>query len=309
MMFQNLNRTTAKAAAGILLSLYAVNASANDIVGKMQEYRCAQDPGPKDSAEKIQQRLNWAWKCYPDAMEYFNFKKDASKNMWDFPQGKVMAYPVFGVPTENESIIMQAPVDENAPCDTLSKAAPNQKIRIIGFCGLGCLTGDQVVLFGNGFKEIGSPEAKKETRVITLQEGANLRDLQFKSTPLRQIVTDLEAKKQTILRITTESGDSIQVTENHPLVDGEGLVRRADTLKSGEALVRASGEPEKITSIEKTSIVGKVYNLRMESPKIEENIYVAQGYLNGSMAIQNDYVYYLNRKLLRVGDFLDIDGL
>ncbi|MGZ3724064.1 MAG: hypothetical protein ACXVA9_14070, partial [Bdellovibrionales bacterium] len=74
MIFQKLSRSTAKAAVGVLLSLYTMNAGA--VIGVLQEFRCAQDPAPKTGgAPVVQQRLNWSWKCYADAMEYFNFSK------------------------------------------------------------------------------------------------------------------------------------------------------------------------------------------------------------------------------------------
>lgn len=135
MLPRKLNKMSVKIVTGIALALYAVNASARLI--RDPEYKCTVDLGPKESLEKLQQRLNWAWKCYPDAMEYFGFRKDAAENLWYFADGKRMVYPVFGlmVKIDENSIVLEAPVDGSAACDALSEAAANQKVRIVGFCG------------------------------------------------------------------------------------------------------------------------------------------------------------------------------
>jgi hypothetical protein len=88
------------------------------------------------------------------------------------------------------------------------------------------------------------------------------------------------------------------VTNEHPMVTGEGRLVQAQKLKVGEELLKADGTPDAIVSIEKTTHQGKVYNIKPESREQVANILIAQGYLVGSARFQNDDVDYMNRVLL-----------
>lgn len=308
-MKNRLKISFAKAVSAIGLLTYTLGASAS--YGYLQEVRCQLDRGPVSSADLVQARLDWAHKCYPDLMEAFNWALKAAENTYDFAGTNTIVYPVFGTINADRSlVVLAAPVDAAAPCDSLEKQAPaGLQIKLIGFCGMGCLTPDQVVKFGTGSLPIGSVEAVAQSHVVTLGEGSQLGALNYMWTPLHQIVSDAEPTEQDILVFKTQFGLELKVTENHPLVDGQGVIRRADQLKVGESLVSADGSSAQILTIEKQKYFGKVYNLRIESRKIEGNIYLAQGYLSGSIAIQNEHVDYINRKLLRKGDLLDLEGI
>ena len=293
---------------GLAITFAATIPTASAHYAPLDEWRCAQDSF--GTVEEVQERLNWAFKCLPDKMEDFLWHKNANDNTHPFPQGTRIAYPVFGVVAGDGAVtVLQAPRSGAADCSWLEQVSPGSRVRIVGYCGLGCLTPDQVVEFGEGLLPIGSKEARAQKTVMTLAEGAKLESIQLKETPLRQIVTDTEAHKQPILVIKTASGGMIKVTENHPLVDQDGKIRRGDEMKTGDSLVTGDGKLDQIVSIERTEYFGKVYNIRVESPKIEENIYLAQGYLNGSIKLQNEYVRFLNRRLLRHGDLIDMEGI
>lgn len=110
-------------------------ANETEYSGPIREFSCPQDPAP-NSAEKVQQRLNWAWKCHKDGMDRFGFGTHSTDNFWSFKEGRVMIYPVLGFVRHGSSVILQAPIDKNVSCDALSQIAPNQKVKIIGFCGI-----------------------------------------------------------------------------------------------------------------------------------------------------------------------------
>ena len=298
--------------AVLALAVAAYLPSAFAVYGNLDEFRCAADQitGTTGVAE-AKSRLAWAWKCVPDQMKILSWRKEAEKNTKTYPTGVAMVYPVFGVDTNEDAppTILKAPRDGEASCDWLQKIMPGAEIKIIGYCGVGCLTGDQLVEFGEGEAQIGSKDAARAKTVVTLQEGAQLGGLLYRLSPLRQIVSDIEPKKQSLLKFVTASGKSIQVTPNHPLVDQQGRVRRADQFVTGDSLVHSSGELDAISKIEPFEIVGKVYNVKVDSEKIEENIYIAQGFLNGSSKLQNEYVRYLNRQLLRRGRLLNLEGV
>ncbi|MFE8602494.1 hypothetical protein [Archangium violaceum] len=69
----------------------------------------------------------------------------------------------------------------------------------------------------------------------------------------------------------------------------------AQTLKVGDALLKADGTQDPIVDIQRTQYFGKVYNLRPDSSARISNVLVAKGYLVGSSLFQNDEVGYFNR--------------
>jgi len=298
------------------LATLCTSSSAHAMFASLKEWRCTdRDPMPggvQNQAENaaLKGRLLWTKKCYPFEFDFINLKLDPSQNILVFENGgSDIAYPVFGYwNSDNTPTILHAPVDENDSCDALQKLAPDVKrITIVGYCGLGCLTPDQVVEFGEGAYTIGSKEADNQKTLMTLSDDLLSKSLSFKATPLVQIVTDIEAKKQTILEFTTEDGAQIKTTVNHPLMTAEGYLQRADKLKIGSEIVHADGHPAKIINVKSLNYFGKVYNVKPDSGKIEENVYIANGFLNGSVHVQNHEVDYLNRLVLRHGLGLDMN--
>lgn len=97
-----------------------------------------------------------------------------------------------------------------------------------------------------------------------------------------------------------KSGGKLSVTLNHPLVDGEGYMKKAEEFKIGDKLVLANGKKDKIVQINVVDFFGKVYNVAPKSNNSQENIVVAKGYLNGSHKFQTgevtDYMRYSERK-------------
>lgn len=168
-----------------------------------------------------------------------------------------------------------------------------------GVCEPGCYTPDQQVLFESGLVSIDEAQSTGRHDLVTLSADATFDNISLTSNPVERYTVDKEAAKQEILVFRMASGGSLSVTTHHPLVDGKGSISKAMDFVVGEHLVKQDGTLDEIVSIEQTQWYGKVYNLRPVSRDLTSNILVAQGYLNGSVRYQSEYVQELNRIILR----------
>ncbi len=160
-------------------------------------------------------------------------------------------------------------------------------------CKWGCYTGDQRVMFSSRYIPI-AEAMQLETRVTALAEGSSLKDFRFLDQPIEAFISGQTSEK--VLKFSTATGKTLQVTTNHPLVLSNGLVTEAAKVKVGDSLLGLVNEadlnlvrPEAIVAIESEEFVGTVYNLQPESTKELENIIIAEGLLNGSNRFQNEW--------------------
>lgn len=79
-------------------------------------------------------------------------------------------------------------------------------------------------------------------------------------------------------------------------------MKEAREITEGESLILASGQFDKVVSINHIEHYGKVYNLRTDADTKENEIgqiIVAQGFLSGSTHFQNEGIIHINRIMLR----------
>ena len=167
------------------------------------------------------------------------------------------------------------------------------------FCGSGCYTPEQMILSDQGPIAIVQASAVNLASVQSLTPDSSMDKLEYQSSSVLSYISDVTPGLQEVLRFKMLSGGELRVTLNHPLINSAGEMAQAQSFKAGDALVKEDGSLDPILSIEKENYFGKVYNLRMASEDSKENILVAQGYLNGSVRYQNEFVDQLNRHLLR----------
>lgn len=249
-----------------------------------------------DSLETKQaiERREWAWKCFPTFRGMIQFHEQL---LDELTQQLTEGYPTFGLSTQDGKIINPtnwlAPSDRNADCSV------PEGYMIVSYCGAGCYTPEQKILFKDGPEDIGKAYEENLLEVITLDSISELNSLKFTSSLVESYITDLVSGTHDVLVFHMLSGGSLRVTHEHPLVDSEGRMRSAISLKIGEALVMANGDFDPIISIEAEEYVGKVYNLDVISRNPAEKIIVAQGYLNGTTYFQNKGLREINRVILR----------
>lgn len=268
---------------GTLCAILMVAESALGGSAPIMKSRCTEDslePGP------ARERIEWAARCgHITATE-----REYSLNEGGQQRPRPL-YPLYA--TENMGQLWRAPVDRNAPCNVPGG------MSVVAFCTASCYTPEQTILFPEGFFEIQTAKKQVFPDVMALRDASTLTNLKFASYPVDSYTEEVRPTWQDVLRFKMKSGGDLRVTLNHPIVDQNGSVKRADKFKVGESLIHYLEGLDPIVSIKKEAFFGKVYNLAPATRLPLSNIIVAQGYLNGSSFFQNEGEDLLNRVLLR----------
>lgn len=172
-------------------------------------------------------------------------------------------------------------------------------ISVVALCEAGCYSPEQQIRMGDKMVSVVDAQASNERTLTTLAPDATIDSLKFMGNQVGRWTVDFAPAMQTIMTFNMKSGGSLRVTKEHPLVTAAGVMKQAQELAVGESLVRDTGKNDPIVSITKGDEFTKVYNLRPTTTDLTSNVLVAQGYLTGSAAYQNEYLKYLNRVLLR----------
>jgi hypothetical protein len=259
------------------------------------------------------ERIDWADRCGLVSKEkwsrlYFN-NIDYLTGI-PTPRAKY-AYPIFVHDESATNKTYPLWVPNHASCDVPSD------ILFFTICEAGCYAPDQKIAFtqknkpallpiqkafetfGSELKSSPSPK-ESDLRVYSVMKGSTLDSLTFGTLPLKRIVASAKDENNTILTFRTESGGELKVTPEHPLISSLGQFRKAQHFKVGDSLVLQTGQLDPITEILESSFFGKVYNLEPRSSDPTENIHVAQGFLAGSLAVQNGELRDLSRVLQRL---------
>lgn len=166
------------------------------------------------------------------------------------------------------------------------------------YCESSCYTPDQNLRFSKGDVNILDALKARRDDLITLTPDSTLDDISTQTSRVFSYTSEIRDADQVVYKVATASGGSLSVTSEHPVLTSEGRLVKAEKLTTADELLRADGTPDPITSVEKTSFFGKVYNIKPMSPDPVANLLIAQGYLVGSARFQNDDVGYMNRILL-----------
>ncbi len=212
---------------------------------------------------------------------YFDF---VGGGLFDIPATSLTS---LAVPTAT-------PPASPAACLTLPTSAIN-----VGLCVAGCYVEGTQLQFADGPMAIKTAAEALRGDLVTLSPDATLDNLSLTTNKVERYTTDVTESVQTIYTLTMASGGQLKVTNEHPLLDGTGVIRQAHALKVGDNLVRANGKQDPITSIAVNKIFGKVYNVRPVTTDYVSNIVVAGGYLNGSLRYQNEFLDTVNALILR----------
>jgi hypothetical protein len=139
------------------------------------------------------------------------------------------------------------------------------------------------------------------TGMITLTPKSTLENIQTHTDEVASYTRELHDSTHVIFVIKTKSGGELRVTDKHPVLEGDGRIVQASSIKAGNFLIKPDGKRDEVVSVTKTSHEGKVYNLKPASTNRVANILIAQGFLVGSSRFQNDDVDLINRIILSHG--------
>jgi hypothetical protein len=286
-----------------LAAFTMVAVAAEEAHALLPVYRCAYDFQTKTDAQVRRQwaqqgRLANPWKYMvngalsPDP-RYWD--PQYTQSAIDYAAQGDQVYPSFVDPGAGYAIWKPSYVYSLNTPYTFKPAA----VFMDGVCLGGCYTPDQAVLFADG--EVPIESAMKENRkdLLTLSPDATLDALSFFTNEVGMFIADKVPTEQEILTFHTEGGGELKVTLEHPLVAEDGTMRMAQRFMVGDSLLREDGSPDVIKDITKTKWVGQAYNLKPVTTDFVTNILVAQGFLNGSLRYQHEWVELANRELLR----------
>lgn len=226
---------------------------------------------------------------------------------WTRPDARKRArplYPTFGTTSEitdstNHQLV---PSSNDADCTLYAvsggAATASSTYYVNGYCEASCYTPEQEVLFSDGYAPILDAVKARRDDLMTLTGDSTLDGLKLKKSQTFSYTAETRDAQHTVFVIDTKSGGRLRVTDEHPVINGEGRMVQAKTLKVGDELVQRDGTPDPIVGVEKTTYFGKVYNLAPVSTDLVSNVLVAQGFLVGSSRFQNDDVGYMNRVIL-----------
>ncbi len=232
---------------------------------------------------------------------------------WDGPAALALPRPMYPTFGNNSDInvavqLFPNPTYNPADCTLYTDAAGTHRadtsvsgFYVNGFCTSSCYTPEQEIRFEGG--TVGILDAMNELRtgVTTLTPKSTLGSIQTRTDDVASYTRELHDSTHVIFVIQTKSGGELRVTDKHPVLEGDGRIVQARTLKAGDHLLKANGTRDEVVSVTQTTHFGKVYNLKPASTNRVANILIAQGFLVGSSRFQNDDVDMINRIILSHG--------
>jgi hypothetical protein len=241
--------------------------------------RCADDQ--IISVADAKARADWAYRCniLDPAIWEDEFTGNYDRKLKAYvklPEGK-RRYPIFVTNTPDYPIYHP---------DQSTCALPDNVV-FFDVCMNGCFKGDQRIAFEHGYEAIASADqrGKQASKVLTLTADATLEQPKYKAQEIDYFIRSAQDAQETLVTLATEEG-KLTVTKDHPIVNKDGFVVMADSLQVGDALVKSDGTLAPITEKAYEEFFGKVYNLTPASFDAQENIIVAEGFLNGSHRFQ-----------------------
>jgi len=215
-----------------------------------------------------------------------------------------LSYPTYGkingTNAKGEPIFevtgWTAPTTPPAGPGAIECAIPTPN-RFIGVCTAGCVVPETEITLSTGLLNIGDLYGHQaEAAVPTIAENGQfvLENLEIKNQ-----VRDIVATHQDILVIKTISGGELRVSLNHPLLNGESMMVKAQNLKLGDSLVTSDGHKDLIIELSKEKFYGRLYNLTIKTSDKTKSLFIVNGYISGDKKYQDDDVSDFNRKIFR----------
>ncbi|MBF0440450.1 MAG: hypothetical protein HQK54_00960 [Oligoflexales bacterium] len=276
-----------------------------------QNGRCSReiDVFTIDKKQNIIGRWDFTNQCFPSRIDdsytpIYQKIRDKLNNWTDPNAASLPLYPSF-IKLDDSDVWIGAPVTMVSSCDNPEAKEPFP--TYIQLCKAGCMTGDQLILFVDGYRKISDALNLNKNDIVSLNAENSMinhdgiANLQFEKSRIKSYTRDvLKINNQNKVRyIKTDAGGYLKITAEHPLIDGNGKMVHAKDLKVGDSLLHISGKAHKIVTIQDDVIREQVYNLDIETQKQTEQIFVVEGYLSGTNRQQGSDLAEVNRYLFR----------
>ncbi len=272
--------------------------------------RCSENQlGTNDEAMA---RIDWADRCgYVSKQKWtpIYFTNTDPFTRVDTPRAKY-AYPIFVHDDSATTKLLPLWIPDQSTCDMPAD------VIFFTVCEAGCYAPDQQLAFTKNGKPTllkikdafetfnldlsqNSKQTESSLRLYSVAQNSTFERLSFLPLAIKRMIASAKDEMNTILTIQTTGGGQLKVTPEHPLVSSTGHFKKAHMFKVGDSLVKQNGSTDPISSITEEKVFGKVYNLEPRSTNPTENIHIAQGFLAGSLAVQNGEIQDLKRVLSR----------
>ncbi|MFL5813332.1 MAG: Hint domain-containing protein [Bdellovibrionia bacterium] len=180
-----------------------------------------------------------------------------------------------------------------------SECAMPSGFKFVGLCTSGCVTPEQEIASPQGDLAIEALEKLETPAVYVPEAGLNGGAFRLSEIPAKRFVKDVTPAQQKVLEVSTLSGAKLRVSPEHPLLTGNMTFSIAQDLKVGQTLIKADGRQDPIVSIQETSYFGKLHNLYVDTARMDQSLYIVQGFVSGDKHYQDVSVSDLNRMALR----------
>lgn len=205
-------------------------------------------------------------------------------------------------PTEAERASAAATA---AYCAKPENVAPTDPVYgPIGFdyryrCKSSCFAPEVRVFFEDSYLAMKDAYEKRPEKIKVAKESSSFDRMVFELQKVKEWTASIRSEPYVLRTFLTESGRTLRVTGNHPLVTADGYFREAKDIAAGDLLVNADGTPEEVISASDATYFGKVYNVQPEGTSAKGNVIVAEGFLSGTAFVQNEGYEFINERVFR----------
>lgn len=174
--------------------------------------------------------------------------------------------------------------------------------RFLSVCPAGCYAPTEKVMFDGSYVSMEDAYKRNLPTITSLTAETTAGAMSFAEQPIQSYVVG--ESKEDMLIVEADNGKKVQVTANHPLVNGEGEVVPASSLRVGDEILNADRSIASVTRVQKQSYDGWVMSVMPVSSNKRENVHVANGFLGGSVRFQAQWASDVTRLLHR--DLFDL---
>lgn len=174
--------------------------------------------------------------------------------------------------------------------------------RFLSVCPAGCYAPAEKVMFDGSYVSMEDAYKRNLPTITSLTAENTSGAMSYAEQPIQSYVVG--ESKEDMLLVEADNGKKLQVTANHPLVNGEGEVVPANSLRVGDELMNADGSITSVTRVQKQSYDGWVMSVMPVSSNKRENVHAANGFLGGSVRFQAQWASDATRLLHR--DLFDL---
>lgn len=162
--------------------------------------------------------------------------------------------------------------------------------KIYDFCPVGCFAADTQMLTGmtlEGRLSYALAAAlKPQGTLISMTDGASLDDVVLGPQHIKRTVYGPETQPLYVFALS--NGQTLKVTQHHPMVLDSGKIVEAQLIAPGMSFVGLDGEPVAVAAVGRERATSDVFNFETTSSSALGHIIVAEGVLVGDLKLQNE---------------------